>query len=257
MQLRSVCLLALTCLSGAAQAQVNALPPTRHILVYGQAAARAVPDRFKIEIEFDAVDPDPGAARERVESRLRETVAQLEAAGAPADEIGATSLEIGPRQRYDSATQEHVHLGTGVKRTLTARFADKAGLERFLARVKTSKELSISEVKPQLSSEAELRRQLREKAIASSREKAETIARAYGARLGKIYSVSDVAPQFDYGVREGEWPALYAWEPIGAGGKLDRIQVTASRISGGRLETLRAGYVDFDDKIYTVFLLAD
>lgn len=257
MQLRTLYLLALACLSGAAQAQVNALPASRHILVYGQAAARAVPDRFKIEIEFDVVDRDPGVARERVERLLREVVAQLETAGAPADEIGATSLAVEPRQRYDSKTQESVHLGTGVKRTLAARFSDKESLERFLARAKTSEEMSISDVTPQLSGETELRRQLRQKAIASSREKAETIAHAYGAQLGKIYSVSDVAPQFDYGVREGDWPALYAWEPLGEGGKLDRIQVTGSRISGSRLETLRAGYVDFEDKIYTVFLLAD
>jgi hypothetical protein len=131
-------------------------------------------------------------------------------------------------------------------------------LERFLGQVKTSKELTISSVVTELASEAELRRQLREKSIASSREKAEVIARAYGARLGAVYSVSDVAPQFDYGVREGTWPVMYGWSAAGGDRyRLDRIEVTGSRVARAPGASFQAGYIDFQDRIYTVFLLAD
>jgi uncharacterized protein YggE len=246
--------LALTASSDLA-AQVNALPPARHILVYGDAQARAIPDRFRIAIEFEATDLNPDVARQAVEAHVADTLAKLEKTNVSPTDIVATSLRIGPRQRYDPQRQEQVFVGTQVARSLTARFSAQADLERFLSTMTTSQSVRISEVTTELSTELELRKALREKAIASSREKAEVIARAYGARLGPVYSVSDVAPQFEYGVQEGGWPARYQWS---RGRSLDRITVTGSRLDRGSVDvSLRAGYVNYDDKIYTVFLLAD
>ncbi|MBD9435025.1 SIMPL domain-containing protein [Pseudoxanthomonas sp. PXM03] len=240
--------------SGHVQAQVNALPPTRHILVYGDAQARAIPDRFKIAIQFEATDINPDTARRAVEHHVTSTLAKLKDAHVPSDEIVATSLQIGPRHRYDQKLQEQVFVGTQVSRSLTARFSRQADLERFLATVETSQSLRISDVTTELSSEAELRRALRDKTIASAKTKADDMARAYGARLGPVYSVSDVAPQFEYGIREGEWPVRYEWRS----GGLDRIEVTGSRLERAGVDTsLQSGYVTYTDKIYTVFLLAD
>lgn len=239
-------------------AQVNALPPTRHILVYGDAQARAIPDRFKLTINFEVLDQQADVARRKVEAYVTDALAKLEDASVPADEIVATSLEIEPRERYDDDTGQQVFQGIAVSRNLTARFPDQQKLESFLGRLKTSREVTVSGVTTELSDEPELRAKLREKAIASSREKAEGIARAYGARLGGLYSVSDVAPQFSYGVREGSWPSMYQWNRgDGDATSLDRIQVTGSRIKKSTIESFRTGYVNYDAKIYVVFLLAD
>lgn len=243
---------------GMAAAQVNALPPTRHILVYGDAHARAIPDRFKIAIKFEAVDLDADVARRKVENHVTNVLAKLEAADVAGSDIVATSLQIGPRERYDQKLQEQVFIGTVVSRSLTATFSQQAKLEAFLADIKTSKELQVSEVTTQVSDEPALRRALREKAIESSLEKARTIAKAYGARVDKVYSVSDVAPQFEYGIREGSWPSSYQWSRSDSGNTtLDRIEVTGSRIKRTDLESFQTGYVSFEDKIYAVFLIAD
>jgi hypothetical protein len=250
--------LALT-LSSDLAAQVNALPPTRHILVYGEAQARAIPDRFKISLNFEAVDANADAARRRVEENVKDVLGKLKAAGVAEGEIVATSMEMGARERYDDKTEEDVFVGTEVKRTITARFERQSSLELFLAGLRTSKELNVSDVDTELSDEAELRRALREKAIASSREKAATIAKAYGAELGGLYSVSDVAPQFQYGIREGSWPATYEWGRFREtdGYTLDKVQVTGTRMKRVNVESFQTGYVTFTDKIYAVFLLAD
>lgn len=259
MLVRILFFLVLSLVAGHAAAQVNALPPTRHILVYGDAQARAIPDRFKVGVQFEAVDADPDLARRSVEAGVEDVLAKLAASGAEENEIVATSLQIQSRQRYDQKLQEQVFVGTAVTRSLTARFARQADLEGFLAKVKTSRGLRISEVTTELSSEPALRQALRGKSIVSTREKAEVIARAYGARLGALYSVSDVAPQFEYGIREGDWPVRYEWRGDGEGGTLDRIQVTGSRAASAPAaqESFRAGYVNYDDRIYAVFLLAD
>lgn len=258
---RLVLSLLLLATTGVAVAQVNALPPTRHVLVYGDAQARALPDRFRISIAFTATDAVAGVARERVERSLRDVVLRLRAAGVAENDITATSLSIEPARQFDQAQRREVFEGTRVRRSLVAEFTRKDGVERFLDGLETSEELQVSEVTTRLSTEHALRDALRTRSIESTRRKAETIARAYGAKLGALYSVSDVAPQFDYGIREGDWPELYEWIPSGSGaGGLDRVTVTGSRIAGSRGPggtSLEAGYVTFDDRIYAVFLLAD
>lgn len=259
MKLRYLLLVLALSLSSDLAAQVNAIPPTRHILVYGEAQARAIPDRFKISVNFEAIDMNADAARRRVEENVQQVLGKLKAAGVADGEIVATSMEMGTRERYDDRKSEQVFVGTGVKRTVVARFDSQASLKTFLADLRTSKELNVSSVDTELADEAELRRALREKAIESSREKAETIAKAYGARLGGLYSVSDVAPQFQYGVREGSWPSAYEWGRFQEtdGYTLDKVQVTGSRMKRANIESFQTGYVTFTDKIYTVFLLAD
>lgn len=74
---RLALLVLLLAATGTVAAQVNALPPARHILVYGDAQARALPDRFRITVGFSALDMDPGAARRRVEQSLADVVARL------------------------------------------------------------------------------------------------------------------------------------------------------------------------------------
>jgi uncharacterized protein len=256
MNMHYLLLAAALLVSSPLAAQVNAIPPTRHILVYGDAQARAIPDRFKISIQFEATNLSPDVARRAVEADVVNVLAKLKAANVPDDEIVATSLQIGTKQRYDQKLQDQVFVGTQVSRSLTARFSDKADLERFLANVQTSQGLRISDVATELSTEPRLREALRQKTIESSREKAEVIARAYGSRLGAVYSVSDVAPQFEYGIREGQWPARYEWR----GNDLYQLRVTGQRNlapPSAPPVSLQSGYVDFNDKIYTVFLLAD
>ena len=144
-----------------AAAQVNALPPTRHILVYGDAQARAIPDRFKISLKFEAIDMSADAARRRVETNVKDVLDRLKTAGVAENEIVATSLEIDTRERYDDKKEEDIFIGTGVKRTITARFDSQSALETFLAGIKTSKELNVSSVDTELANEAELRKALR------------------------------------------------------------------------------------------------
>ncbi|MGY3266033.1 SIMPL domain-containing protein [Lysobacter sp. HA35] len=252
--------LALLFAATVAQAQVNALPPTRHILVYGDAQARAIPDRYRISVNLTALDMDAGAARKRVEDALTATVARLRKADVAEREIVATSLSINPEQRYDDKLRTSVFAGTRVRRSLNARFNDKSALENFLSGLQTSDELSVSDIRTELSDEPKLREALRMRAIEATREKASTIAKSYGARLGGVYSVSDVAPQFEYGIHEGNWPSLYEWNSTSQ--SLDRVEVTGSRIPSPAspapgATSLQTGYVTYTDRIYAVFLLAD
>lgn len=257
MNVKTCLLIALLLLPGFAWAQANALPQAPHILVYGEAQARAIPDRFKIGIHVQVTDPNAHMARTKVEAHVQAILAKLDDASIPAEEIVATSLEINSQTHYDRQTQEQVFDGIEVSRDISARFSELAELEGFLAQLETSKEVQVSGVGTYLSTESALNKQLREKAIESTREKARAIASSYGVRLVGLYSVSDVAPEFDYGIQEGDWPIMYEWRQSGSATHLDRIQVTGSRVNQSDMESLRTGYVTFEDKIYAVFLISE
>ena len=255
MKARTILLLLVSLAVGDVFAQVNALPPTRHILVYGDAQARAIPDRFKITIDFEEIDVSAQVARDRLQRSYKDVLELAGKSGVPDGEIVATSLEIGPYERYDNKKEEDVYAGVSASRKLTVRFSDTASLEKFLAGIKASEQVQVSGISTELSTEQALKDQLRSKAIESTRIKAEEIAKAYGARIGGLYSVSDVAPQFNYGVREGSWQGSYGWD--GDSRTLDRVEVTGSRINRMQTESFKVGYVNYTDKIYAVFLLAD
>jgi uncharacterized protein YggE len=257
MKIKAWLVVVLLSIAGPAQAQVNALPQARHILVYGQAQARAIPDRFKIELTFSVVDAKADVARKKVEAYLQEAIAWLKASSVAESEIVATSLQIEPRSDYDEAQRKQVFEGIEVTRKLSARFSDQAKLKDFLSKLDTSEEVQVSGVTTELSSEPELRKQLRQKAIESTRDKAQVIAKAYGVRLAGLYSVSDTAPQFKYGITEGDWPTMYQWRESGDASVLDRVTVTGSRLSAADAESFQTGYVNFDDKIYAVFLISE
>ena len=246
--------------AGVADAQMNALPQARHILVYGQAQARAIPDRFKIEVSFDVVDQKADVARAKVETMMEDTLGKLRKAGVPGGEIVATSLQIEPRQEYNAELRKQVYKGISVERSITATFDDQAKLTQFLSQLETSEELQVSGVTTSLSTEDELKRQLRAKTIESTKRKAETIAASYGTKLVGLYSVSDTAPQFDYGIQKGEWPVEYEWKGRGAASMLTRVgrsEAVPLLAPGAVSESFQTGYVTFNDTIYAVFLIGD
>lgn len=265
MKLRATLATMLLAFAGFANAQMNALPQARHILVYGQAQARAIPDRFKIEINFDVVDQKADVARAKVESMMQDTLRKLRAAGVPDGEIVSTSLEIEPRQEYSQELKKQVYKGIAVERSITARFSELAKLKQFLSVLHTSEELQVSGVTTTLSTEAELKRQLRAKAIESTKEKAGVIAKSYGARLAGLYSVSDTAPKFEYGIQEGDWPVVYEWRHTDGSAPSPRNITSVALLAPGTVhgaagstpESFESGYVTFNDTIYAVFLIGD
>ncbi|GAB2489822.1 SIMPL domain-containing protein [Arenimonas alkanexedens] len=134
-------------------AQMNALPSERHLLVYGEAEARAIPDRFKITVSFNVVDPSVDIARRKVETQLAAVLKALDQAGVPDGEVVATSLEIEPRERYDAKSEAEVYEGMAVSREVTARFSDIDALEAFIGGLQTSKELTVSGITTSLEAE--------------------------------------------------------------------------------------------------------
>ncbi len=236
-------------------AQQNAIPSAPHILVYGSASAQAIPDQFRIKLIISVTDMDANAARKRAEQILQEVLSGLRDAGVIEQDIVATNLEISPKNTYDRDTEQDIFIGTNVGRIISATFDDMDSLSGFLESAEINRELQLEGVETALRNEFEMMLALRAEAIADSRHKAERLAQEYGVTLQGIYSVSDVAPNFDYGIAFGRWPSRLIWDnDLQA---LQRVMVTGSRLDDSVRTSFSTGYITLTDKIYTVFLISD
>jgi uncharacterized protein YggE len=232
-----------------AWSQVNTLPSTPHLLVKGHAEARVVPDRFTIHLNVDVTNMSPEVARERVEAHMQQLFKALDAKGALKGQTRASSLSIQPQTDYESG--KSVFKGTDVSRSIDATFDGLDKLRAFIAAVPADKEVQIGSVQTARSDIDSIELKLREAAIGNSKQAAEKIAGAYGMKLIGVYAVSDVAPDFAYGVQAGSW---------GGPQTLQTVVVTGSRMPAAPPPppgvAMRIGTMGIEQDIYAVYLTA-
>lgn len=246
MKIRIFAGLALLAFVMPAFGQVNSIPAARHLVVKGHAEREVLPDRFTIHMTVEAVDMRPEAARNRVQAHVAEILQSMKNSHVLEDQVTATAITIKPKTNYNKDDEE-VFKGTEVSRDIEATFQNPDDLRSFLSGLQTSPEVQIEGMDTSYSKHEEIESELREQAIASTRQKAEELAKEYGAKISGLYAVSEVAPSFGYGVD------AFARNASG-GGTLDRIEVTGSLIHP---EELEVGTITLKSDIYAVFLLAD
>ncbi|QNH23025.1 hypothetical protein HEP73_03976 [Xanthomonas sp. GW] len=237
-----------------ASAQVNSLPSQPHLLVKGEAQREVLPDRFGLKITLSAVDADPGAARKRVQANAASVLAAFKQQHALADSVQATTLSIQPEQRYEDNKQ--VFSGTRVQRTLSADFVTLDDVRGLLGKLSTSEELQVSGVTPHYSGETALRAELKRQAAEQTRTSAQALAKAYGVRLGGLYTISEVAPNFAYGIQAGRWPSEPATLQLVSGAAGPGFHFAEPRAADRVAESLEAGSLTLSENVYAVFLIA-
>ncbi|WP_440325243.1 SIMPL domain-containing protein [Luteibacter sp.] len=161
-----------------------------HIDVAGHAERHVQPDRFSINIRVEASDPKPAKARLRVEEQMAKVMAGFRANHALPESIDASTFSIGPHSIYvdDRMTND----GSEVTRTASATFARLEDLRHFIDGLDTAgEELQIVGTSVSRSDANTIDSELREEAMRDTQRKAERIAKAYGVKLGGLYTVSD------------------------------------------------------------------
>lgn len=237
-----------------ASAQVNSLPSQPHLLVKGEAQREVVPDRFGVKIVLSAVDADPGAARKRAQANAANVLAVFKQQHALADSVQATTLSIQPERRYEDNKQ--VFEGTRVQRTLSADFGSLDDVRGLLGKLRTSEELQVAGVVPRYSGEVALRAELKRQAAERTRASAQSLAKAYGVRLGGLYTISEVAPNFAYGIQAGHWPTERVALQLASAPAAPMVDLAEPRAADGVAESLEAGSLTLSENVYAVFLIA-
>lgn len=259
-----IAFLALLLPAGAAWGQVNALPSLPHLLVKGEANRDVVPDRFTVSMTLATTDMSPGRAREQVQANLAALIASLKDSRAIARSIDATVFSVAPEYEYED--NRRVFKGTRATRQLRVTFPDADSTRDFLAGLQAGEQVLLNGIEPAYSGETGLRAELKAEAMRQTRDTAALLAQSYGARIKGLYSVSDVAPSFAYGVQAGQWPrvrrrvgGLAAPPPeppvvFDDPSAVDTVSVTGSRISP---ESIEVGTINIAEHLYAIFLLAE
>lgn len=239
----------------SAQAQVNSIPSQPHLLVKGQAEREVKPDRFTVTVTLNRTDLSPEQARSLVQADAAKILKAFKDCRALPDSIEASTLSIQPQYQYEQNKQ--VFKGTQVSRDLVATFGNLADVRRFLAQVDTNESVRVNGIATRYSGEADVRAELKRAAAEQSRASAEGLAKAYGTRIIGLYTISDVAPSFAYGVQAGTWPGnpssgSYPVPPppqpeVGASADQDYRKVA---------ESLEAGSIKIAENVYAIFLIA-
>ncbi|MGX9721267.1 SIMPL domain-containing protein [Stenotrophomonas acidaminiphila] len=243
-----------------AWAQANSIPSQPHLLVKGDASRKVMPDRFVVKVALESVDMQTDIARRNVQANAERVMVLFARHGAIAETMRMDNLSIQPSTRYKD--EEEVFQGTAVSRDLEGAFGTPEQLQAFLAELKASKEVQVRTATPVYSGEARLRAELKAEAAAQTRASAKGLADAYGAKITGLYTISDVAPNFAYGVQAGSWPSANGAQGFYSGGdSLDRVQVSGSRAVASPLpapgELLTAAPITYTENVYAIFLISD
>jgi len=242
----------------SAWSQVNTLPSQPHLLVKGQAERSVTPDRFTLDFLVQSTMLSPGQAREHVERNVAAVLALFKANRALSDSVHASSLSISPEHVFENGKQ--VFKGTKVVRRVRATFIRLEDVRAVLSGVESGPDLQITGIRSGYAAAAQVRAELKRDAAQQSRRSAEGLASAYGTRITGLYTISDVAPSFAYGVQAGAWPApgddMGATPPAPPAPTADigsTVEVTGTRIAP---ETLQTGTITFSENVYAIFLIS-
>ena len=245
----------LAMMAPAAWAQANTIPSQPHLLVKGQGTRTVMPDRFGLQLNIEETDMDADAARRRVQDNVARALALFRQNNAVEGSVRADNLRIGPATRYEQSRQ--VFVGTRVSRQLRASFASVKAMQEVLGALKANENVQVSSVAPSYSGEVALRRELKGEAAAKTRQSAQGLAKAYGTQLRGLYSISDVAPDFAYGIQAGRWPASDEGDEVDVPEpRANDVTVTGSAAPRAP-ESLEAGPITYTENVYAIFLISD
>lgn len=161
--------------------------PMRQITVVGQGEAKATPDTAMVQI---GVQSEAAAAREALtdnNAKMTALVAKLKELGVVAKDIQTSNLSIYPR--YDNEGREVLGYQVGNMVTVKVRNVGQTGA--LLDQVVEAGANSISGIMFMIDDAKTLEQQARDQAIANARTRAEAMAKAAGATVGQVYSITE------------------------------------------------------------------
>ena len=211
--LKSLLLLVL-CSSSAMAA--TSLPDNRHIVVKGEAVVRTAPDRADITLEFEAVKAESVQAKQQVDAQVNELLAGLNKFSIDQKSISAGRIFVEPNMRYDE-NDNQVKDGFRATRKVKVSLKKLSLLDGFLNFSLKVGVNQIDQIQLLSTKASDYEQAALDKAVANAKQQGSSLASAFEAKLGRVYSIQsqEVGSHFGYGSNTN----------------IERIMVTGSRIN--------------------------
>lgn len=208
-------LLPLVLCSSSAMAATS-LPDNRHIVVKGEAVVRTAPDRADITLEFEAVKAESVQAKQQVDAQVNELLAGLNNFSIDEKSISAGRIIVEPNMRYDE-NDNQVKDGFRATRKVKVSLKKLSLLDGFLNFALKVGVNQIDQIQLLSTKASDYEQAALDKAVANAKQQGSSLASAFEAKLGRVYSIQSqgIGSHFGYGSNTN----------------IERIMVTGSRIN--------------------------
>ena len=166
------------------------LPDAPHVVANGEGRASAKPDSAQVSLSVSARDADAAVVKRRVDDAVNGFLAALKQRSISTDDVSASALAINEDVEYEDG--KRISRGFRGQRSVQVRVRDIASINAIINEGLAAGMNGVDSVSFKSLREDALRQQAREAAAAQSRERASALAAAYGARLGRVYSINSV-----------------------------------------------------------------
>ncbi|MDO5505205.1 MAG: SIMPL domain-containing protein [Pseudoxanthomonas suwonensis] len=213
------------------------LPDGPHVVVSAEGKVEAPPDQVRISLTVEATAETPAQAKATADAAVNGFLEVLRRHRVATSDVSASELRLAQSFDYGERGQR-TPTGHAASRSVEARIRDVDGFNAIIDEGLAAGMTRIDSVNFESASAVGLRAEARRQAAAHSRERAEELARAYGARLGSIYSINSVGSAVA--------------SQYGAG--LDRVTVTGAAAAAAPARYLQPT-IAFSEKVNVVFRL--
>ncbi len=191
----SFTLITLTALTFSTLSLANSsLPNNRHITVTGNAKMMALPDIAIVHLNVESSKKSSLDAKKDVDERVNNLLDGLARFEIDEANVSASNITTEVRYAYDRGERDKV-TGYFARRSLKITLNDLDKLNAFMDFALSVKINAIQNIQLKSSEEQKLKAEVNALAVANAKEQGKTLANAFGAKLGKIYSINSSANQ--------------------------------------------------------------
>lgn len=171
-------------------------PPPRTVSVSGQGEVAVRPDRARLSLSVEKLDPDLKKAEAEVNRIVRDYLKEAKALGAKDEQLSATGVNVQPEYVWPEGGRERKFTGYRVARQIEVRVDNLERLGDFILRATQAGINHVGAPVLESSKARELERQALAKAADDARAKARQLTETLGVKLGVVARIveSGIAP---------------------------------------------------------------
>lgn len=164
------------------------VPQAPHLVVSGYAEQKAEPDMLTLNVSVTALEKQGIKAKQQVDGKVAAFFGQLEGLGIKRSDVEAGNLVISPEYKYPQNKKPEL-VGYRAQRQLAVKLYQLDKLSELMDTALKAGLESVSQIEYGLKSPQIIKEQARVGAVEDAKTKAESLAKAFGMKLGKVYSV--------------------------------------------------------------------
>ena len=167
----------------------NSLPTHRHISVTGTAELMTMPDIAVLHLNVESEQKTSLEAKKEVDLRVNNLLDGLVDFDINEDNVSASNISTEIRRSYNRGEQDTIE-GYIARRTLKVTLNNIDKLNTFMDFVLSVKINAIRNIELTSSNQKQLQQEVNALAVSNAKSKGKSLANAFDAELGAIYSIN-------------------------------------------------------------------